>query len=225
MANKVQNAIENSKRKRDFKARQKRRFETKGKKSQNERDTYVQRKRPRKDEAEVQDSDYGEEDDDKLVQVMDEQDVELEQEVARDQAMEDEANFDDTEFLQHGEDLDLPDSEQDEEELDRDAEGGETDYDLEDYYKELGIEDEEDLTTAKKKKGTSGEYKTKKKLVPAASKAETIEQQREKVLETLIKRTRDTPNYNSLNKVIKIVKQVFNVNQQSKDADDEEEDA
>lgn len=53
MANKVQNAIENSKRKRDFKARQKRRFETKGKKSQNERDTYVQRKRPRKDDAEV----------------------------------------------------------------------------------------------------------------------------------------------------------------------------
>ena len=156
---------------------------------------------------------------------MDEQDVELEQEVARDQAMEDEANFDDTEFLQHGEDLDLPDSEQDEEELDRDAEGGETDSDLEDYYKELGIEDEEDLTTVHKKKGTAGEYKTKKKLIPAASKAETLEQQREKVLDTLIQRTRDTPNYNSLNKVIKIVKQVFNVNQQAKDADDEEEDA
>ncbi len=66
MANKVQNAIENSKRKRDFKARQKRRFESKGKKSQTERDTYVQRKRPRKDQ-DVQGSDYSEEDDDKLI--------------------------------------------------------------------------------------------------------------------------------------------------------------
>lgn len=66
--------------------------------------------------------------------------------------MEDDANFDESEFLKHGEDLDLPESEGDEEELDRDAKGDETDSDLEEYYKELGIQDEEDFTKKPEKK-------------------------------------------------------------------------
>lgn len=52
--------------------------------------------------------------------------------------------FDETEFLKHGDHLDLPDSgdEEDadkEEEMYRDAQGEDTDSDLEEYYKELGI--------------------------------------------------------------------------------------
>jgi hypothetical protein len=42
---------------------------------------------------------------------MGEEDVELENEVAQDLMMEDDANFDDQEFVQHGDQLDLPDSE------------------------------------------------------------------------------------------------------------------
>lgn len=57
MANRVKKAIENSKRKRDFKQRNKRRFDTKKRKNQNERDQYVQRKRVKRDEA-ATDNDY-----------------------------------------------------------------------------------------------------------------------------------------------------------------------
>lgn len=39
----------------------------------------------------------------------------------------------------------------------------------------------------------------------------------------MITKTKETPNYNSITKVIKVVKQVFNVNQQKEDEDNEDE--
>ena len=82
MANKVKQSIENSKRKRDFKARNKRRYESK--KNKNQRDEFVQRKPAQKEKA--------------FDEAMDEEDEELEQELARDQEMNDEAHFDEFEF-------------------------------------------------------------------------------------------------------------------------------
>lgn len=43
------------------------------------------------------------------------------------------------------------------------------------------------------------------------SKAENAETQRERLLEKMIEKTKAAPNYNSITKIIKIVKQVFNV--------------
>lgn len=78
---------------------------------------------------------------------MNEDDEELEKELANDQMIndDDEDHFDESEFMKHGEHLDLPDSGDEEEDPDkeeeylRDAQGEETDSDLEEYYKELGI--------------------------------------------------------------------------------------
>ena len=86
---------------------------------------------------------------------MEDEDEELEKELARDLDLGDEDNFDESEFKKYGDDLDLPDSddgepEQDDEELMRDVAGEETDSDLEDYYRELGIQDEEDLNKPQK---------------------------------------------------------------------------
>ena len=126
MANKIKHSIENSKRKRDFKARNKRRHESKKKK--NQLDEYVQRKAPQKEEA--------------FDDVLGEEDEELERELARDQEMNDD-NFDESEFRQYGEGLNLPSEEEEsEEENEQDLKGEVTDSDLEDYYKELGIQDE-----------------------------------------------------------------------------------
>lgn len=50
MANKVKKAIEDSKRRRDFKARTKRRSDTNKKKNQKDKDQYVQRKRTKRED-------------------------------------------------------------------------------------------------------------------------------------------------------------------------------
>lgn len=51
-----------------------------------------------------------------------------------------------------------------------------------------------------------------------------MEQARERLLEQMIKNTKETPNYNSITKVIKVVKQVFNVNQQKEDEEGDDGD-
>ena len=59
---------------------------------------------------------------------------------------------DDQEFLKNANELDLPDTESEREDNEADLKGDETDSELEDYYKELGIEEEEDLSKSKKQK-------------------------------------------------------------------------
>lgn len=143
MANKVKKAIEDSKRKRDFKHRSKRRQESSKKKNFRDKDQYIQRKRVKRDEFDQKkrpERDGGEAKDE---EILGEEDKELEQELARDFDMgNEEGQFDEQEFLKHGDDLDLPESESDEEE----EEGEETDSELEEYYKELGIQDEADFS-------------------------------------------------------------------------------
>eukprot|EP00347_Sterkiella_histriomuscorum_P015725 403355916 len=232
MANKVLKKIEDAKRRRDFKQRSKRRFETDAKKKTNEREKFVQRKYKK---PFGQKNERGEEPkktrEEEIEEIMNEEDVELEQELARDEMINEDDEFDETEFLQHGDQLDLPDSGDEEDDFDkqeellRDAEGELTDSDLEDYYKELGIQDEEDFSKTEKasKKGDAQYKVSKKQKDVVVSKKETVEQARERLLEQMIKNTKDTPNYNSITKVIKVVKQVFNVNQQKEDEEDQEE--
>lgn len=72
--------------------------------------------------------------------------------------------FDDKVMLENANDLDLPDSGSEDEENEKDLQGDETDSELEEYYKELGIQDEEDLSKPKKaKKGEDALYKKTKK--------------------------------------------------------------
>jgi hypothetical protein len=133
MANKVLKAIEDSKRKRDFKQRNKGRKERSQKRQKLEKNKYVQRgsgKRPAPEE-------------DKFEKVMAEDDPELERELEEAGILEGKdgsEDLDEAEFLEHGDELDLPDLDDDEEDL----KGEETDSDLEDYYRELGIENETD---------------------------------------------------------------------------------
>ena len=140
-----------------------------------------------------------------------EEDKELEEELARDQDLGDEEALDEDEFQKYGEELNIPseDEDEEEEEFEKDVKGEETDSDLEDYYKELGIQDEEDLTKPKKGKvDDEAKYKIKKRKT-TQEKEKTVEETREKLLDTIISKARDAPNYSTITRVIKIVKQVF----------------
>lgn len=113
---------------------------------------------------------------------------------------------DEGEFLDDGE-LDLPDEEELVHDNEDDLKGEETDSDLEEYYRELGIETEE--------KGDSYKKKSKKgKKAPVPEKAPVVsrEDARKQVLNALITKTREQPTYTALTRVIKIVKQVFFTN-------------
>lgn len=145
-ANKVKKSIEDSKRKRDFKLRHKGRFERKQKNNKFE-DKYTEKKRLRKDEQKTKEDEEEDMEEDDL---MGEDDGE-EEEVKPEEEYYDE--FDPKEALDaEGHDLDLPESESEDEQVQKDLQGEDTDSELEDYYKELGIQDEEDLSKPKKGK-------------------------------------------------------------------------
>jgi hypothetical protein len=116
---------------------------------------------------------------------MAEEDQELDRELLEDQQENASEDLDDAEFLEHGDDLDLPDIEDDNEE---DLQGDETDSDLEEYYRELGIENEPDDQAAPTK------TKPKKKPAPAAAPSGK-EEARKKVMDELIEKTRTGPTY------------------------------
>ena len=77
---------------------------------------------------------------------MEEDDQELENELEMEQMEIDDKDLDEEEFLKHGDELDLPEEEEEADDvISLDARGEETDSELEEYYKELGIENEEDF--------------------------------------------------------------------------------
>ena len=89
--------------------------------------------------------------------------------------------------------------------------GEETDSDLEDYYKELGIADEEDFS----KKQSKEELYKKKPKVKKVKKADIDEdgtqvvvadKHKQKILDKIITSARDQPTHANLIRVIKIVK-------------------
>lgn len=81
--------------------------------------------------------------------------------------------------------------------------GEDTDSELEEYYRELGIEHEKDELAVKVSK--------KKKKVAQSATANVVDKEaaRKKILDDLIEKTRTQPTYTTLSRVIKIVKQVF----------------
>jgi hypothetical protein len=83
--------------------------------------------------------------------MLNESDPEAEKEVKEMMGDDYGAEFDETEFKKHENLLDLPDSESEGDDLEQDMKGEETDSDLEDYYRELGIADEEDFSKKKDK--------------------------------------------------------------------------
>ena len=98
-----------------------------------------------------------------------------------------------TEFLAHGDDLDLPSEEEDENDLDVDS-----DENMDDYYEELGIKGEKDFTEKLYKKTPKVVIKEKKE--PST---------RSKMIDSLISNTKKDPNYKNIVRVIKIVRQLF----------------
>lgn len=97
--------------------------------------------------------------------------MERDAKIARDESdsADDDDEEEDTEdenakLLASGQDLDLPSDES--EANDEDLKGDETDDDLEEYYAELGIQDEVDMTKSKSKEGLY--KKTAKKVAPEA---------------------------------------------------------
>lgn len=71
--------------------------------------------------------------------------------------------FDEDEFTKNANQLDLPESDSDDEQAEKDLKGGDTDSELEEYYKELGIEDEVDYSKKEKKTKEEKLYKKTKK--------------------------------------------------------------
>lgn len=206
MANKTQRAIEDSKRKRDFKGRQKNRKDRTAKKEKFEKNKYVQRgsvpsKRQKVEEVEDEET--------KFQRVMAEEDPELERDLKEAGIIEGgddgSENLDENEFLEHADELDLPE-EENISDNEGDLKGEDTDSDLEEYYRELGIENEVDEL-----KGDKPIKKKPKKVVAAVvvEKKETQEETRRKILDNIITKTKENPTYAAITRVIKIVKQVF----------------
>jgi tRNA U34 5-carboxymethylaminomethyl modifying enzyme MnmG/GidA len=96
-----------------------------------------------------------------------------------------------------------------------DLKGDKTDDELEDYYEELGIQDEEDVNVVKTPKQTKKEkdklYKKTKKAKSEATKEEAPTKSKKMVLiEQMIKRAKEETTYNNVSRIIKIIKQIFN---------------
>jgi hypothetical protein len=145
---------------------------------------------------------------------MQEEDPELERELLGDDAaaaLNDESeDLNEDQFLEGADELDLPedDEEDEQEDKDEDLKGEETDSDLEEYYRELGIENEPDDSGdqgVKKKSKKAKAVKNRIVATPGMSK----EDMRRKVLNDLIENTNKNPTFSSISRVIKIVKQMF----------------
>ena len=80
---------------------------------------------------------------------------------------------------------------------------------MEEYYNELGIQDEQDAL-----KGEEPKYKKIVKKVAAGAKQtevkETGPSKKSILMEQVIKKAKDEPTFSSVSRIIKIVKQIFN---------------
>ena len=101
------------------------------------------------------------------------------------------------EFLAGGEDLDLPSEIS---ESDGDLKGpDDTDSELENYYEEIGIADEEDFSKPKEPV-----YQTKQKAPKA--KAEPEKSKKSMMIDQLINAAKTEPTYKNVSRIIKLVK-------------------
>lgn len=122
-------------------------------------------------------------------------------------------NLDETIFdqFQSGE-LDLPSEGESEDHSADDIEmsDGEDADDLDDYYRELGIDPDEmkPQVQQKQKSKPKGDavYVTKEKK---ETSEQVKQRQRSELLERMMQRARDQPNYKILNRIIQVVKSVF----------------
>lgn len=99
--------------------------------------------------------------------------------------------------------MDLPD----EDSADDDEDDGSQDSELDDYYQELGITGQKDFT---QKDDGKQLYKTRKKKAGKKQVEEKKASDKTKVIEAIIKRTREDPSYKTISRIVKIIKQVFN---------------
>lgn len=79
---------------------------------------------------------------------------------------------------------------------------------MDEYYAELGIQNEKDFTKSKEE-----QYKTKKK-VPKKVEVEPTKSaeasKKAQMIDNLISSARKEPNYKNVSRIIKIVRQLFN---------------
>ena len=102
--------------------------------------------------------------------------------------------------------MDLPSEDSELEDLDDGS-----DDNMDDYYDELGIRGEKDFT------GTEELYKKSKKKGEKEAKKVREPTAKAKMIDTLIANTKSDPNYKNIVKVIKIVKTLFNKDQETED--------
>lgn len=92
--------------------------------------------------------------------------------------------------------------------------------DLDEYYRELGIDPEEmkPQNQSKQAKKTDAVYVTKEKKETAE---QAKQRQRSELLERMMQRAREQPNYKILNRIIQVVKSVFTDTQSDQDGADD----
>ena len=146
---------------------------------------------------------------------MNSSDEEFEKEIDRvQQEKEDVDNLDESEFqkFEAGE-LDLPEYEDDE---DMSSEGDVQDLnaeaddsELDDYYRELGIDPEEMIDEKKqtrmhkKEEKLQAKYEKRQKI---KSQREDAAREREEVLNAMMNKAREQPNFKTLNRIIAVVR-------------------
>ena len=118
-------------------------------------------------------------------------------------------------YKQTGE-LDLPGDDTSEEEIEEELEPMGDDSELEDYYKELGIDEDGDIKNRKKKHAKKEDepmYETK-------PKKEKVERKKSEVIDTMLEKARTETDYKTLQRVIQLIKTVFSA---TKDVEPEDQ--
>lgn len=206
MVVKIKKSIKNSKNVAQFKKRQQDRFRRKNKNKSIEQNKYVDKRKLKKNQAAESTPPESDAEENLSMSSEDEIDREIAEEQANEELLKDE-NFDDAEFdkFQQGE-LDLPeDSDYSQESSDH----VESDSELDEYYRELGINPDEMKPAEAKEEALYKTEKKKKKREEKSRKEETKRREKSAVLDQMIETAKKSPNTKTLSRIIQIVKQVF----------------
>ena len=134
-------------------------------------------------------------------------DKELERELEEDEEAKNPQLLDETVFNKFATgELDLPEDDQDDE-SEESEEQAEDDSELEAYYEELGIDVNE---VEKPEKAEKLLYKRQKKQDAKKEKIESATRERNDVLEAMMTNAQNNPSYQTLTRIIHVVKAVFN---------------
>ena len=137
------------------------------------------------------------------------EDNELDQELAENDEANNPEALDESVFNKFATgELDLPDVEDEEEELDSEPDVADDDSELEAYYEELGI-DPSEMHEKRKKSGKEKLYKKQKKDDVRRERTEKAKRERNDVLNAMMAKARAEPTYRTLTRIIQIVKAVF----------------